>query len=98
MTQSVIFTPSPVLTFQTVGLERKRLLVDIQSYSHLIVYIDLSNIVTCDSAGLALLLEVKRICNKASHILIMQGMSPAVMSLAEFCGLKMILMSEIESI
>ena len=94
MTQSVVFNFYAELTMQTVGVEHKRLVEQLKQQSHLIVYIELSNTVTFDSSGLALLLEAKRICRVANHILIIQGMPPKMVSLAEFCGLQSILVSE----
>jgi phospholipid transport system transporter-binding protein len=94
MVQYVIFTLADELTFQTVVLERQRLLGVLRDKSHLMIKIDLSNVVICDSAGLALLLEVKRVCATANHVLMLSGMSSKMLALAEFCGLKTILISK----
>ncbi len=53
--------------------------------------LDLSDVQQCDSAGLALLIEAKRICNQCQLTFTIEGMSANIYALAEFCGVKQIL-------
>jgi phospholipid transport system transporter-binding protein len=57
------------------------------------VRLDLSNVVQCDSAGLALLIEAKRLCLKHHKILILEGMPKVISAWAKFCGVEAILMA-----
>ncbi len=85
------FEPSVNLTFDTVESDRKRLEKNLQTTQATALYLDLSGVKHCDSAGLALLIEAKHMCkcfNKAFEI---QGMSDEVHALAEFCGVDGIL-------
>lgn len=84
----LIFKPSTQLTFATVEDDRKRLLDCCNRADSDGICVDLSEVSLCDSAGMALLIESKRLCmehNKACEI---TGMTQAIRSLAEFCGVR----------
>lgn len=82
--------PSKV-TFKTVAEVRSgfhEFLIDKHTKK---ISLDLSDVVHCDSAGLALLIEAQKLCKKNSKALEIIGMSPETQSLADFCGVKNIL-------
>lgn len=87
----VSFCLSPSLTFSTVAEERERLISCLQDTAITALYFDLSHIEHCDSAGLALLIEAKRLCKKHQKKFSMNAMSDVVADLVEFCGVKTIL-------
>ncbi len=80
------FTPTNVLAFHTVmsDLSRFHLLLEQSEIER--VCIDLSGVLQCDSAGLALLIEAKRLCQRHGKHLVVEGMPTQVSALAEFCG------------
>ena len=53
--------------------------------------LDLSDVTHCDSAGMALLIEARKLCKKNNKIFEIIGMSSEIQSLADFCGVKEIL-------
>ena len=83
--------PSTRLTFDTVESDRKRLLKHVQLPAVKNVCLDLSQVEQCDSAGLALLIELKRLCMQFDKPFKIEGMPSAIHDLAEFCGVDMIL-------
>jgi phospholipid transport system transporter-binding protein len=86
--QSVLFTPSDLLTFDTVECDRHRLITDLQKKTVEHLRFDLSHVVHCDSAGLALLIEATRLCRRYKATLEIAGMPDAIYALAEFCGVE----------
>ena len=86
-----VFEPSINLTFDTVESDRKRLLKYLQSSQASHLRLDLSQVVHCDSAGLALLIEAKRLCRRFNKSFEVEGMPDAIHDLAEFCGVDVIL-------
>lgn len=87
----VYFKPGVELTFKSVVAVRaklyKALMEDVSGRFGL----DLSEVRHCDSAGLALLIEVRKLCKKNKKIFDITCMPPETQSLAEFCGVKSIL-------
>ena len=82
--------PSEV-TFKTVADVRSgfyELLIDKKINQ---ISLDLSDVVHCDSAGMALLIEAQKLCKKNNKVLEIMGMSPETKSLADFCGIRTIL-------
>lgn len=53
--------------------------------------LDLSDVMHCDSAGLALLIETRKLCKNNNKVFDIIGMPSDIQSLAEFCGVKNIL-------
>ena len=90
-----LFKPSSELTFATVQLDCKRFLSLVKGSEQTVtIRFDLHEVTECDSAGLALIIEAKRLCklyNKCLHIV---GVPKVIYALAEFCGLKTILGNE----
>jgi phospholipid transport system transporter-binding protein len=89
------FKPSAELTFATVQAVRKRLLKYLHEDQSEIVRLDLSEVVHCDSAGLALLIEAKRLCLHYKKTFEIDGVPKAIYALAEFCGVDAMLMMRI---
>lgn len=85
------FKPSSEMTFSTVQTDCVRLYKYCRESKEAILNIDLSDVIHCDSAGLALLIEAKRLCREKSKTCKMEGMPKVVQVLAEFCGVDGIL-------
>ena len=79
------------LTFDTVIAHQKRLYQHVSSSPDELICIDLSDVTHCDSAGLALLIDVKKQCKKHGKAFSLTGLSDKTRSLAEFCGVHDIL-------
>lgn len=85
------FKPLQALTFSTVMTERKRLLKHMQSLVIGHFYLDLSNVTLCDSAGLALLIEARRLCDQYQKKMVLENISEEIYALAKFCGVEEVL-------
>lgn len=88
-----VFKPAAVMTFATAQADRLRLFDSCRANGRDELIIDLSDVTQCDSAGMALLIESKRLCKEHRQSCKIIGMSPAILSLAEFCGVQNILVS-----
>ena len=73
--------------------DSERLLTFLRDTKAVQVHLDLCAVTQCDSAGLALLIEAKRLCKQYSKTLIIDGMPKAIYALAEFCGVEAMLES-----
>ncbi len=87
-----LFKPSCELTFDTVQKDSQRLLKLFRDNNTTSLHLDLSEVVQCDSAGLALLIEAKRLCKHYNKPLTIEGLPKAISALAEFCGVDAMLM------
>ncbi len=85
------FKPSHELTFDTVQLDSQRLVVLLRDTNTSSVRLDLGDVSLCDSAGLALLIEAKRLCGQFHKALVIEGVPKAILALAEFCGVEAML-------
>jgi phospholipid transport system transporter-binding protein len=90
MGDNTAFKPADPLTLDTV-MARLSLFYDtvIQDTSGKL-FLDLSAVKHCDSAGLAWLIAVKKLCRKRNKTLEIQGMSEKIQALAEFCGIDLV--------
>lgn len=88
------FKPSHELTFDTVQRDNQRLLKLLEDSKTISMRLDLSDVVHCDSAGLALLIEAKRLCKHYKKKLTIDHMPKAITALAEFCGVEVMLNHE----
>lgn len=86
-----LFEPSINLTFDTVESDRKRLQTYFHSPDLTHLRLDLSKVKQCNSAGLALLIEAKRLCRQYNKSFEIEGMPSVIHELAEFCGVDTIL-------
>ena len=89
-----MFEPSSHLTFDTVALDRKRLLLYLQSPDVHELRLDLKHVVQCDSAGLALLIEACRLCRRYKKAFKIESMPKTIDALAEFCGVDAMLSAD----
>lgn len=85
------FKPGPILTFKSVVSVRAKLFKALMDDTSNRFCLDLSDVTHCDSAGLALLIEARKLCQQSNKIFEVIGISPETLSLAEFCGVKSIL-------
>lgn len=86
------FKPSSKMIFTTVEEDRSRFIKYCDNNHAPQVTIDLSKVEECDSAGLALLIEVKRLCKAKQQSCQIEKMTKAMLALAEFCGVESLLM------
>jgi phospholipid transport system transporter-binding protein len=91
MTDAQVFKPSSRLTFDTVQLNVKPLMELLHDNSTKIIRLDLQGIIECDSAGLALLIEIKRLCHQYNKSLLIEEMPNSIALMAEFCGVDAVL-------
>ena len=87
----IYFKPQAELTFQSVVAEREKLYALVKNTNGQQLNLDLSAVTVCDSAGLALLLEARKLCDRLKKKFQVIGMSESTRALAEFCGVKTIL-------
>lgn len=85
------FKPTRDLTFDTVQVNSQRLLKLLRETKTSSLRLDLNDVLQCDSAGLAFLIEAKRVCKHYNKALVLVGMSKMIYSLAEFCGVESML-------
>lgn len=91
MTSTTLFKPGMFLTFQTVVLVRMQLCKALMQDNNVVFCLDLSDVCQCDSAGLALIIEAKKLCNVYNKQFKVIGISNKTQLLAEFCGVNSIL-------
>jgi len=85
------FKPGPCLTFKSAVSVREKLYKALKEDISDRFCLDLTDVTDCDSAGLALLIEARKLCEQNNKTFEVKGMSPETQSLAEFCGVKNIL-------
>jgi phospholipid transport system transporter-binding protein len=79
------------MTFATVQSDRECLLTYCQTSQDAFLCLDLSEVTHCDSAGLALLIEAKRLCFEQNKVCKIESMPKAIFALAEFYGMVVLL-------
>jgi phospholipid transport system transporter-binding protein len=95
--QPVRFFPAESLVFDTVSAELKRFLVVLHAHPKSSFLFDLSQVLQCDTAGLALFIEAKRLCRLKKNSLLMQNMSDTMLDLAKFCGISDLFLGELNN-
>lgn len=85
------YQPDTALNFKTVP-KLARNIDEMVHASDEVFNLDLTNIKDCDSAGLALLLAVRRSCEKHNKKYILTHIPKKIESLAHFCGVEQLLM------
>lgn len=85
------FTPSPIMSFTTVEYDRQRLIAWCQSLNSASLVLNLAEVTHCDSAGLAFLIEAKRLARRYNTSCIIKHIPDEVDALARFSGLEHIL-------
>lgn len=88
---SAHFKPGTELTFHSVVTIREKLAKALKIENSQVFCLDLSDVTLCDSAGLALLIEAKKLCKQYNKIFKVVGVSSKTQSLAEFCGVNDVL-------
>ena len=88
---TVQFKPGPELTFKSVVAVRAKLYQILKDSSVECLCLDLSEVIHCDSAGMALLIDARKLGKKNNKNIEIIGMSLETESLADFCGVKDIL-------
>ena len=91
MTDSNYFKPVHALTFATVSADRVRLIALLKASDAKSIHCDLSAVQTCDSAGLALLIDIRRLCGQFGMTLIIDHIPDDVRALATLYGVELIL-------
>ncbi|MDR3501541.1 MAG: STAS domain-containing protein [Legionella sp.] len=79
------------LSFKSVVEVRAQLYKTLMDDTSNHLVLDLSEVTHCDSAGMALLIEARKLCKKNNKTFEIIGMSAETESLADFCGVKDIL-------
>ena len=82
------FKTAAVITFDTVQQEHARLQHFIDSTHEDTVILDMSSIEQCDSAGLALMIEAKRLADSGHKACQFRAIPESVWNLARFCGVE----------
>jgi phospholipid transport system transporter-binding protein len=86
------FKPASVLTFETVKTDSLRLNKLLSRKEVTELRINLSEVTHCDSTGLALLIEAKRLCNQRKIGFSLENISDSLLGLAKFCGVDTVLL------
>ena len=85
---TITFTPSNELAFHTVMSDMSKFHSLVMQSDVNGVCIDLDGVSQCDSAGLALLIEAKRLCECHGKSFEIRRTPEQVRALAEFCGVQ----------
>lgn len=91
---TIAFKPSTQMSFTTVEEDRVRLFAYCNDLSSPVLTLDLSAVTHCDSAGLAFLIEAKRLAQVQQKKCCIESMPKSIHALAEFCGVDKILISD----
>ncbi len=86
------FEPSNTLTFETVQANHRRLSKLLATREVAGICINLLAVKHCDSTGLALLIEAKRLCEQRNLTFSLDNMSDSLSGLAKFCGVDTVLL------
>lgn len=89
--KTIHFKPGAELTFRSAVDVRAQLYKALMDNTNEHFSLDLSDVSHCDSAGMALLIEARKLCKKNNKTFEIIGMSSETRSLADFCGVKNIL-------
>ena len=81
------------MTFQYAELHRNDFIKYHCDLDNLIVLADLSSVEQYDSAGLACLIHMHRLCKKKSQTLQLDGLSTTLLALVQFYGLTPLLLN-----
>lgn len=91
MNKTSEFIPSDVLTFDTVSPDLARFALHLERHPKTTLVLNLEYVKHCDSAGLALLIQARRLCQEKQSTLRIKGMSQALLDLATFCDVDKLL-------
>lgn len=96
MTKQRYFKPSKFLTFATVTEQRAQFMKLLETAPIESIHCDLDGVQICDSAGLAFLIDAKRLCHKQNRQLHIENASIDILALAKLYGIEKILDNEEE--
>jgi phospholipid transport system transporter-binding protein len=85
------YKPSSNLSFETVEQERTKLIQFIEDKDNASIRLDLSELNQCDSAGLALIFDIQKICKKLGKEMSIEQMPMDTKNLAAFYGVQNLL-------
>lgn len=88
MSDSAEFKTASVITFDTVQQEHARLQQFINAMDKESIILDMSTVEQCDSAGLALMIEAKRLADSGHKTCQFRAIPESVWKLARFCGVE----------
>ncbi len=91
---ALVFKPSSCLTFDTVQKDSQRLLALLKVEKGQSLCLDLHEVAQCDSAGLAFLIEAKRVCQQYKKTFLIEGLPDVISALAVFCGVDTLLLEK----
>lgn len=91
MTKQSYFKPSQNLTFATVTAQRAQFAALLATERTASIYCDLTEVQLCDSAGLAFLIDARRMCQCQKSTLVIEHASVDVLALAKLYGIEKIL-------
>ena|SRR3990167_10932745 len=92
---TMCFLPATHLLFDTVAFELKRFLKLLDAHQKASFLLELKQVLQCDTAGLALLIEIKRLCRANQCSLLIQNMPDIMLDLAKFCGVSHLFLGEL---
>jgi phospholipid transport system transporter-binding protein len=90
------FKAAEALTFATVTVQRSQFISVLTGSCLDDMHCDLMDVRLCDSAGLAFLLDAKRLCQKQNTKLLIKHASVDILALAKLYGIETILDNEEE--
>lgn len=90
------FKPFQTLSFTTVTAQRSQFEMLLTSQPVKSIYCDLADVTICDSAGLAFLIDAKRLCQKYQTNLVIEHASVDMLALAKLYGIEKIFDNEEE--
>ncbi len=91
MTKQSYFKPSQNLTFATVTAQRAQFAALLAKEQPLRVHCDLTDVKLCDSAGLAFLIDARRMCQSQKSNLVIEHAPVDMLALAKLYGIEKIL-------
>ncbi len=86
MSDITYFNPGKQLTFASVESVHHQFCDLVAKDTNDTICVDLSDVGLCDSAGLALLIEISKLCSVHQKSFQTKGASNTLNALAEFCG------------
>lgn len=96
MTKQGYFKPSQFLTFATVTAQRSQFIALLETEHPSSIHCDLSEVQICDSAGLAFLIDARRLCQNKKTNLTIEHASVDILALAKLYGVEKIIDNEEE--
>ena len=87
----ILFEVSSCLSFDTVQQESQRLKLLLQDHSVTHIKLPLQGVEHCDSAGMALLIDMKRLCEQHQKVVVFDNLSKPIRAMAKFCGVEALL-------